>query len=727
MAAKGQEQLLPRDPGSASTLGNINFETRYSGKTTPAFDNFEITGSADVLHYFIDAIETIAPLGTTTGGQPRQYAGANFTMFRLDNMTRTADTTFADVVQGMVICDNGSGAKVLLVGFGSSSSIKNATRSLTTDTAPWTTTNAGTGAQFWGICKAGADIYAVTDAGVAVLGEYRVSKCPQGNDPTLAASWGNGLEVGTPEWAIGGLAAIGDSIVAGKPDGLYYYNDQTKRFENVMAFLEKAPHALNGKGMKAIQNGVLYPTHDGKLFFFDGVAVQEVTPLKGLPVPRDTLTSRITAVADNGDTVAVAMECWQNTTQALGLKVVTRIAGTYTDVTTSVSDGNFTTGANMGTFGNAADDALYVGANVPLEAVNVWVTRLVNAAVQSFATPQYSNGTTGSAAPFDSSFTSFTAGSDASILSVAATSLVNTGYPAAASNARLTWTDINSFDVSTLTSIQFGGAVGTLSRYWYRWKRVSATGMTANTTIDELEIVPCRPGLPNKGILTTTTNFTRRNAAGGLTHIFLAKRERSVGFIWSDVYAVHTLGGVWAMAWTSGRVVSGATGGQNLGQGLALWGRFRQFLIGEGATRDPSRTIAPVLAAFKTSDPGPVLNLTPGGTYLSDPTRNKSLDRVVIETRFVQPADTMHIYGQWDETDIVYLGAMRGGPGFVDCTAMGLGEGRYLQLWLAFDQTVAGGQPWEAPEIRNAWVEYDLVGEPFAWAQDQADSQPPRT
>lgn len=741
------KRLFPRAASEGSFLGNMNMATQYAGRAVPSFDHVYMTSSGDVLHYFVDAIETKSPAGTTTGANPRQYAGANKTMWRLDNGVRTDDTSglaggnFGDVVQGMVLCDAAgasqiandappaasvfsSGEACLLVGFGSSTSPRCAIRQLDTDTSPWTLHTTSTFAQFWLITKAGADLYAVTDAGVAVLGEWRVSKCPAGNDPTLAASWFNGLEVGGPEWPIVSLASIGDSVVVGKPDGLYYYNDQTKRFENVLPHLVHAPHALNGKGMKAVTNGVLYPTHDGKLYFFDGVAVQEVTPLKGKTIPRDVLNSRITAIADNGETVAVVTECWQNTTQNLGLTVVTRIAGTYADVTTSVTNGSLANGAAMATWGAAADDALFIGADVPIEAAVVRVTREPNAAVQSFTTPQYSNGTTGTTAAFDSSFTSFTAVVDGSILSTAATSLVLTGFPAGASNSVLTWSDIDAFKKMTRTEIQFGGSVGTLTKYWMRLKRTSSTGMTNPTTIDEVEFSPGRAGLPDEGLLTQATNYTNRDRAGGITHVWLGKRERTVGFVWHDVYALHTHGGVWAMAWHTGRYPD-----SNLGQGLVLWGRYKQAIINEGPTRDPARTLNPALASFSSSTLGPILNIVPEGTDLDDHTHRKKINAVLVDTKFADPitatdSDDFSLYMQWDEADIVHVGSWSGGPARIGVENMG--EGRIARFWLAM-QTASGTHRLPPPQIVSFDVDYDVVGNAFEFIPDRKIQLPEKT
>lgn len=706
-------QLYPRRPGLENYSGNLNFDTRNPGKATPAFDHYFLE-TTDQLHYYVRAIETVAP----TTGVPRQYAGVNKKARRKDTgSTITDDTTFNDVVQGMVIGDNGSGVKIMLIGFGSSTNPRIAYRSLTTDTTPWTVQTTSTYAQFWLIDKAGADLYAVTDAGVAILGEYRISKCPAGNDPTLAASWGNGLEVGTPEWAITGIASIGDSIVVGKPDGLYAYNDQTKRFENVLPFLVDAPHAVNGKGMRAVPNGVLYPMHDGGLFFFDGVGVKDVSPDRGKVLPRDAGLARISALAPIGNEIYAIRESWQSTTQGLGLTVITRIAGTYTDVTADVTNGNLSNGANVGTFGNAADDCILVGLNEPMEGIVVRVTENVNAAVQSFATPEYSDGTTGTSAPFDSSFTAFSGSIvDNSILSVASTSLVNTGFPPGASNAVITWTDINAFDLMTSTEIQFGGSIGTLTKYWIRLKRVSATGMTAGTRIDELEAIPSRAGLP----ITAANDFTHRWRAGGLTEVLVARITGTTAYDWHSVYHVHTLGGNWAAAWHSGRAGQ-ASGAQNLGPQLVIWGRHKATVISESQTRDTTRTLGPRIAQYGSSKPGPLLNLTPGGEDFGDVTKEKSLKGIAVDGRYAQPTDKIHVYCQFDDHDAIKIGTAYGLPAYVSYAS---GRFRRLNVWLGYEDAANGDK--SAPQILYAEADYTEHGQ-YEWPRDRATQTPEAT
>ena len=74
--------------------------------------------------------------------------------------------------------------------------------------------------------------------------------------------------------------------------------------------------------------------------------------------------------------------------------------------------------------------------------------------------------------------------------------------------------------------------------------------------------------------------------------------------------------------------------------------------------------------------------------------------------------------------NVAYNTPVNGGPAFIPFTS-GFGSGRYLQLWLAVEQSVY--QSTNAPEIRGAWIEYEIVGEQFDFPQDQAASIPART
>ncbi len=712
-----REVLFPRKPGLGSYAGALNCDTRTPGKAIPAFDQVVIS-STDRLHHPIDYIDTTAP----SNGHPRGYYGIARTMLRLDNGTETVDETFSSVIQSMVICDSSgaesiaAGTRVLLCGFGSAATPKNAVRNLTTDTTPWTSNTGAGDAQFWGIVRvSNGDLYAVTDAGVAALTEWRVSRCPFGNDPTLAASWGNGFEVGGPEWAITGMVPFGESVIVGKPDGLYAYSDLTKRFEPLLD-LRASPDPYNGLRMQAVANGVLYPTADGGLFFTDGVSVQEITPYKRVQRPRDVYTGRITSMRDTGQHVYAVQDCWYNTTQRYGLKVISYIAGVATDETAAVTNGNLTNGMTLTGYGGAANDRIFIGADVPIEAVHFRITTNENTAAAALS-GRYSNATTGTALPFTSSFTAFTSIRDGTILDDAGESLKITGFPASASVAAISASDINTYDLMKSTELQFGGSIGTLTKYWMALT-ISGT-VTAATRVDEVEIVIGRPGLPlddAAGPFQAANDFTNRADAGGLSNILVFDRERTVGGEWHPLYSVDTGGFVTAMGWHNGRIGQ-ASGAQNLGKSLILVGRFKRVAIHESPTRDPSRTTQPILTQFTATEPGATLPLTVGdGTYLDDgeiENRHhlKQLKEFYVEGNHWEAgsnADVIAIFCQIDENQQRHeVGRISGAPGTV--TPSETFTGRKFKFWAALSDTLQTQE--KAPELTYVDVEFDYIKE----------------
>lgn len=711
------EILFPRKPGLGAYAGAINVDTRTPGKAVPAFDRVVID-STDRLHHPIDYIETTAP----SNGHPRGYYGIARTMLRLDNGAETVDNTFNSVCQSMVICDSSgadgitAGTRILLCGFGSTSDPKNATRNLTTDTTPWTVNTAAGDAQFWGVVRASnGDLYAVTDAGVAALTEWRVSRCPFGSDPTLAASWGNGFECGGPEYAITGMVPFGESVIIGKPDGLYAYSDLTKRIETLLD-LSASPDPYNGLRMQAVTNGALYPTADGGLFFTDGVSVQEITPYKKTPRPRDVYTGRITSIQDTGGHIYTAQDCWYNTTQRYGLKVISYIAGAAVDETAAVTNGNLTNGMTLTSYGAAANDRIYIGADVPIEAIIFRVTTNENTAAAKFA-GRYSNGTTGTALPFTTSFTAFTAIRDGTKLDGATASLKITGFPASASVAAISATDINTYDLMDSTELQFGGSIGTLTKYW--WALTIDGTVTAATRVDETEIVAGRPGLPlddASGPFAAANDFTHRADAGGLTNILVYERERTVGGEWHPLYSVDMGGFVTAMGWHGGRIGQ-ASGAQNIGKSLILVGRFARVAIHESPTRNPSLTMQPMLTQFTATEAGPILPLTVGdGTYLDDgntdfrPLR-KRINKFYVDGNHWESganADVIAIFCQIDENmQRHHVGSISGAPGEV--VASESFTGRKFRFWAALSDTLQTQE--KAPELTYVHVDYDYINE----------------
>jgi len=748
------EAFPSKDYGLGAYSGSINVHIE-NGRCMPAFDFGEMSGSADISHYFIrEAIETINP-----AGNPRQYAFGNNKAFYYEDATRTDDlatnqlspsipqfgvaTTTNAVVQGAQIVNDNDGSKTLLVGFGTGNPdpanatfTGNAQRSLTTDTNPWTLNVDGstTYATFFKIITVGADIIAATgggwtsgaNVGRTQLGDYYICKCPNGSDPTLAASYGNRTAVGTAEWPIIELVPLGDSYCVAKGDGLWFLNDKTKRHENALAAFELTPHALNGKGMSPGENGVWYPTADGRLFFFNGVTAYDMTPYKGKNLPRDAAMSRYSVVVDRGAAIIAIRESWHTVVEApraaadLGMKVikVTGAGQTATDITTLVTDGKLSTpiagAANMGSWGANSTDKFYVGLNVPFEGVDINVTRLPNAANNSFTSPQYSDGAAG--------WPTLGTVVDHTKLGLSNRSLVTTGFPASSSRGVLSGDGIRAIDLMTLESVAFGGAVGTVGPlYWARWSPTNTTAMTSTTTIDEVSPIVCRAAYPNttgsnSPVATATQDFLPRILANAGVSIIDVGYRVGGQIEWAPEYAVYTLGGVWAAAWTMARGGTMTNGGA----ALLLWGRDKQFIVAEGVIRDPFRVGYPKLVQPGTSKPCPTLALS--RLLFGDPTRKKRLNAIHIQGEGIKQTDTLTVYAWWDSKGPYFELDTRYGAPATFRPPPGFGNGRELNLRILISD-VSQADPL-GPAIERVIVDIDDEGAPYDFGIDSNPAIP---
>ncbi len=707
----------PVFPNLKQYPGSVNMLIE-GDKAVPAFDYAAMTNSADMLAQPIrETVETVNP-----SGNPRHYFAANKSVFYFEDGARTTDQTFADVITGMAIVDDGTGVKKLFVGFGftGTETNANAIRSLSTDTTPWTI-NANSGssgsgnkfAQFWNLVTVGPNAIAVTGGGASgvnqaltALGEYHVAKLVFGDDPQDASLWGDVLPVGSPAWPIIGIVAFRNTFACAKGDGLWVLDDQTKFFFNVFDRLIDFPHALNGKGMFVGENSVWYPMADGRIFEFDGVTAREQTPAKSWSIPRDVALNRISAGADRGDVIALRTEPFTTIVEgaraatALGMKVITVINGTAADITSGVTDGSLATpsSANMNAWGALSTDKLYIGLNVPFEGAVLRVTRNPNAAVNSFTSPQYSDGAAG--------WPSLGTIRDGSILDTSGVSLRIVGYPVSGAASTVSWTSPQAYDLMVQETVSFGGSVGDLTMYWARFSPLTTTAMTSTTTIDEVDVLPSRGGLPNSGILTSATNFTHRDNAGGLGHIVFGRRVGGT-IAWQDVYAIDDGGLCYAMGWTSAKSGTMTNGGPP----LLLIGRYQQTVIAEGVTRDPVRTLYPKLVQPSSTKPCPKLAFRRinASQLTLDPTRPLKLNLIHFQGEFIQPTDKVSCYFWWDNADTpIELDSDLGSPGVFRVPAMYPSFGREMNFDLLFSD--ASQNDPAAPYFTLVVIDADSLG-----------------
>lgn len=655
----------PRRDDPTSYFGSQNVEITPDGMT-PSFDHGEISsGSGDKGHYWLAPIETKAP-----NGNPRQYIAVNDKVFRYEDDALTLDVDFnsADaVIQGMVIIDDNQTPrnKRLVAFFGDGTGVGasggHAWRNLGSDSGggfsgAWTKHTGATAVQGWLATRCGPDVYLVTGssgAGRTTLGENKVAKIPSGTWDGTTTNIGPGEPVGNADWPVIALTALEKAVVAGKGDGAYYRDTVDKVYAPLRPLQERLPHGLNTKGMAPSENGVLIPTSDGRLFEYDSATTRDVTPNKDVPKPKDTQRGRISFVADRGDVVAVGYEVAAPVLKgpraaALGVRVFTRVGGgpTYTEITSGVTDGSLVTpaSANMNGWGGNANDRLIITSPVPLAGFIPRVTRQPNAAANTFATPEVSDGAGG--------FTSLGNIIDLTQLQTATASLKLIGFPPAASEPIVGWDSKSAYYDAQLDAITLGG-LGTISTvYVYQVRPSTTTGMTSTTTIDEMDFVLGRPGLrldDPDGPFVAANDFTSLINEGMLTEIYFGRRHGFGEYEWSNPYTLATKGGgIFTAGWTTT-----ATGAMtNGGQALVLYGRKAQYVIAEGETRDPRRTRYPRLCQWTATEPGPRMRLNnivfrQSDGRVADPTRPKRILGFELMGRDLAPEDHVQIWADY--------------------------------------------------------------------------------
>lgn len=604
-----------------SLLGSHNMEITPEG-ATPAFAFGEVTGSGDKAHYWGSPTETKAP-----NGNPRQYAFVNADVWRFEDGALTVDSAFAGgVVQGLVITDDASTPpNERLVAFFGDSVAGSLTlgghwwrdlQKLDSDGTRWTVHNAATALTAFLAQRVGSDTFLVSGSagqGRCVLGEHKVTKVPSGSFSGLTTLAGPAEPVGLSDWPIIGQASYRGSPAYGKGTGAFYRNSVDKRYDPMRALSEKLPHGLTCKAMAETENGIAYSDAAGRLFEWNGYSEREITPLKDSRKPKDTQRGRIAWIADRGDVLAVGYAAHQSYIKgpiatALGVRVFTRIAGTWAEITSGVTDGSMITPsvANMNAWGGTATDRLLVISPFPLAGIIPRVTRNPNAVTNSFTNPQGSNGAAETAGSLSIDLGTVR---DATILGTAARSLVLTGFPPGANEPILGWTSISGFADVLSSAITVTGIAGSpITGFGYEWSPVNTSAMTVTTTVDEMDFIPARPGLGLRdpsGPFTAANDFSSMWGSGMLEEVYFGRRLGFGEYEWSNPYVINTGGGTLVAAWTTA-----ATGTMtNGGQAIVLYGRFGQWVIAEGLTRDPRRQRYPKLCQWGTTTPGPRLTI----------------------------------------------------------------------------------------------------------------------
>lgn len=700
--------FIPLANPNLSYLGSMNCDFTSPGKVMPVPKHAPITNSGELLHYPVaHAIVT-----KDTSGNPIVFFAANKTVYAIRNGARATDVTFADSIQDLCMIDNGSGTKLIMAVFGTGSTVNgNATRDMSVDVggAAWTTNTGATMLTAFFIRRVGPHYYAVTGSasqGRCNLIEWKVAICPfDQTNKHLAESWSTAEPVGDPNWQINGIAAFKDRLCVGKPDGFYVRDLKEKSFLNMTdRIADFSSHGVNGKVTVSGENCVWYGVYEqGKVYRYDGHDLHDETPFREVEKPRDVILGRIEALVDRGDSGFAVLSCWSRFNDgkrsgALGVRVFKEDGGVITEITTNLVDGSLATGAAVGNLGQTTQDYIVVGSPYKLEAVGWRVTRLPNSAVQSLTAPQTLNGS--------GSWTSLGNIVEHSILGTSGVGFALTGFPASAGQSITGWDGIDAFHLAqTDTYNSISGL------YWYRFATATATGYTATTELDEIFTIRARPGLPNSSLLTQSTNFTNRFRAGGMSYVLEFRREGG-RIVWYPKYAIHTLGGAFCLALTSGPMAI-----SNSGANLLIIARTSQWVCAEGPSSDPASASDPDLAIGSSTIAMPTLCAR--NMRLGDPRHLTHLKRVTANGAFLQPntassaGDRIGLIVQADEWKQFDFGAKTGIPASWDLDDDRFGEHSETHVWMPIQLDSSLVRP-AAPYLSIGVIEHeDDDGEPY--------------
>jgi len=511
-------------------------------------------------------------------------------------------------------------------------------------------------------------------------------------------------------YPINSIRALNGGCVAGKPEGLFTYDESRGKYVNRMKY-DFAAHADNGKGMFAGKDCVFYPTADGSLFKYDGSSLEDIGPKHSCQKHRDApyLQAPITAGCVVGDWVYVATKPGENGwTKGHGLKVITFDAstGSYNDITTNCVDGDLATGGSVAGLSIASGtDFIYVGADIPFEAVHftpgVANTTAGNLGVvaisSSYSTTGWiSNGS--SAAPLDSTMNG-------------TATLAAPGY-----RRLLRISDYGTHNLFTKAT------VNETSKYWARFTVSSDVGLLAGSTIAEVRILPSRPpikaGTITAGNPPTVTNgnfdYTGPDAAGIFPHILAGHVGASGNWEWFDLFCLQASAPVAAMAYMEADTKQ-AEG--NVGPRLFMLTRHHLHTAMFGWSDNPGSPVNENYADG-VSLGTPIVYFNPTDLSDGDTDRRTTVNEVDafhIYGEYVDGSDTLTMFQREDHNAWDVVGTANNAP-----SVMSGGRGQHgliLETALAYedvDVEVAG------PRITSVDVDFhdtDIVPEPQA---DQA-------
>lgn len=201
-----------------------------------------------------------------------------------------------------------------------------------------------------------------------IVNEYQVRKFPAGTDPTSGTA-GAAIDVGSAVYPITGAGLLGrSSVVYVKPDGVYVYDMDTNRYENVFEGLRYFAHPDTGKGTITWGSSILIPLGWGGLVELTRdlqLIPRSPIPPEARPAPDTPGVNRIVSLSADIGSIWATTKPYQFPNKR-GLRTPNHVKlydGSSYTVVTNFKDKNRDTTFNLNTLGaGGATRFVYVGS-----------------------------------------------------------------------------------------------------------------------------------------------------------------------------------------------------------------------------------------------------------------------------------------------------------------------------------------------------------------------------
>ena len=675
-----------RLPDGVTPETNRRYHKAYNaylerGPFVPAFKQYIVSGTDRINKFATRAVDWTE--SGKKGANRTLYYGADTTLYKFSNGAEASVFTVANAVfVDLLAWEDGSSNGALICSYGSTEFLRRMADS--------GTPTASSDVKVGYMAMAGPDLYAQTDAGT--YSTYKVSKLPKGNDPKTASNWGSGEPVGSAAYKITGLAGFDIGPAVGKEEGLFIFDEQEGIYRNLLPFLEHNPHPDNGKGLTAVAGGVIYPVHDGSLWFSDGFSSVNITPLDGAQPDRNTPKGRIVSIIEKGRTILAVLTSYYQFTRSgnIRMRLFDDSGASFQNDDTNVTDNKLSTaGTDLAGFDDA-NDFWYIGADFPIQALD-FIFDTPNSSGSASLTVAYSTS---------SGFSSLTV---ADLTSDGTRTFAKDGLLLAKPTVDMH----NAMGKQTINGV---------SAYWWRLT-VSGSAVTAGTKIAEVRVMYTRADMGLED-----TDLSSIDQSSGTVHI-LAGLRTDRGIIWHDRYTLLPLSPIDFLALTGTDIGQPDNGGLS----LMIGGRLERRVIPLSDTDEPLNSTFPVLNTNDSLTPVamvemPRMRLTEPNN--PDDPRPRRIERFDVEGEYLQAADKLVIGMRWDRHKWVLADTLNQLPGSARAPAGNVGH--ELDWWMALTDT--NSTEHAAPRVNKVWAVWEYVGERddrYPGVTPQIDEQTP--